>query len=57
MVLQAGFADLQPVSAGRDVYTGRYHGCHGAQDKYSHICLAQRSSLVFSVASRRAILS
>lgn len=33
MGLQAGSADMQPLSAGWDVYTGRYHGCHGAPKK------------------------
>lgn len=57
MVLQTGFADLQPPSAGWDVYTGRCHGCQGAPKEYSHICLAQRSSLVLSIASRRETIS
>lgn len=33
MGLQAGSADMRPLSAGWDVYTGRYHGCHGAPKK------------------------
>lgn len=33
MVLQAGFADLQPPSAGWDVYSGRYHRCHGGHQR------------------------
>lgn len=45
MVLQA---DLQPLSAGRGVYTG---GSQGAPEGYSHICLTQRPSLVLSIAS------
>lgn len=57
MGLQAGSADMRPLSAGWDVYTGRYHGCHGAPKKQSYICLTQRSSLVFSFASHCAIIS
>lgn len=50
MVLEAGFANLQALSAALDVYTGRYHECQGAAAEYSHICLAQRPSLVLSSA-------
>lgn len=57
MVLQAGFANLQPLSAGWDVYTGRYHECQGPPEEYSQICFAQRSSLVLSIASPCADVS
>lgn len=57
MVLQTGLADLQPCSAGWGVYTGRCQGCQGAPEEYSHICLAQRSSLALSFASRCVIIS
>lgn len=38
MVLQAGFADLQPLSAGWDVYTGWCHGCQGGtRELFPHL--------------------
>lgn len=40
MVLHTGFADLRLLSEGWGVYTGRCHGCQGAAEQYSHICLA-----------------
>lgn len=46
-VTQTGFANLQALSAGLNVYTGRYGGCQGAPEGYSHICLVQKVFISF----------
>ena len=59
MVLQAGFADLQPLflRVGCLHWKVSWVSGGGAPEEYSHIRLAQRSSLVWSIASGCAIMS